>query len=72
MIFKRHELNLIVEGMHCQKCVARITDALKKISDVKKVNIDLEKKAVAVISKAQLDLSIVKEAIEALGFKVVE
>ena len=72
MIFKKHELNLTVEGMHCQKCVARITDALKKIPDVKKVNIDLEKKAVAVISKAQLDLSIVKEAIEALGFKVVE
>ena len=46
MLFKKFELNLTVDGMHCMKCVARITEALKKISSVKKVNIDLDKKSV--------------------------
>ena len=71
MIFKKHELILTVDGMHCQKCVARITDALKKTEDVKKVAIDLDKKTVTVISKSPLDASTTKNSIEALGFKVL-
>ena len=72
MLFKKFELNLTVEGMHCMKCVARITESVKKINTVKKVAIDLDKKEVKVISSSQLDLSEVAGAIEALGFKVVK
>lgn len=72
MLFKKFELNLIVDGMHCMKCVARITEALKKIDSVKKVNIDLDKKSVKVISSSQLDASLVENTIEALGFSVIK
>ena len=72
MLFKKFELNLIVDGMHCMKCVARITEALKKIDNVKKVNIDLDKKSVKVISSSQLDASLVENTIEALGFSVIK
>ena len=72
MLFKKIELNLIVDGMHCMKCVARITEALKKIDSVKKVNIDLDKKSVKVISSSQLDASLVENTIEALGFSVIK
>lgn len=72
MLFKKFELNLIVDGMHCMKCVARITEALKKIDSVKKVNIDLNKKSVKVISSSQLDASLVENTIEALGFSVIK
>ena len=71
MLFKKFELNLIVDGMHCMKCVARITEALKKIGSVKKVNIDLDKKSVKVISSSQLDQSTVENVIESLGFKTI-
>jgi copper chaperone CopZ len=72
MLFKKFELNLIVDGMHCMKCVARITEALKKIDSVKKVNIDLNEKSVKVISSSELDASLVANTIEALGFSVVK
>ena len=72
MLFKKFELNLTIEGMHCMKCVARITEAVKKINTVKKVAIDLDKKEVKVISSSQLDSSEVAAAIESLGFKVVK
>ena len=72
MLFKKFESSLTVEGMHCVKCVARITEAVKKINSVKKVNIDLDKKEVKVISSSQLDSSEVAAAIESLGFKVVK
>jgi copper chaperone CopZ len=72
MLFKKFELNLTVDGMHCMKCVARITEALKKIGSVKKVNIDLDKKSVKVISSSQLDQFTVENAIESLGFKVIK
>ena len=71
MIFKKHEKTVTVDGMHCQKCVARITDALKKIDGVKKVSIDLDEKTVSIISKSELPLTAVKSTIESLGFKVI-
>ena len=72
MLFKKFELSLAVDGMHCMKCVARITEALKKINSVKKVNIDLNEKSVKVISSSELDASLVVNTIEALGFSVVK
>ena len=71
MIFKKIEATLTVEGMHCQKCVARITNALKNIDDVKKVNIDLDAKKVSVISKNEIPTEALISAIEKLGFKVI-
>lgn len=71
MIFKKHEKTLTVDGMHCQKCVARITDALKKIDGIKKVAIDLDKKSVSIVSRCEIDVSVVTAAIQSLGFKVI-
>ncbi|MBQ8393224.1 MAG: heavy-metal-associated domain-containing protein [Clostridia bacterium] len=72
MIFKKIEKTLKVEGMHCQKCVARITDALKTVDGVKKVTIDLEKKTVCVISKNDIDTDVISAVIEKLGFTVIK
>ena len=71
MIFKKIEKTLTVEGMHCQKCVARITEALKNIEGVKKVSIDLDTKKVIVISKNEIATNVLSAAIEKLGFKVI-
>ena len=71
MIFKKIESTLAVDGMHCQKCVARITDSLKSISGIKKVSVSLENKTVSVISKEEIPYDTLKSAIEKLGFKVL-
>ncbi len=71
MIFKKIEKTLTVDGMHCQKCVARITEALKNKDGVKRVNIDLEKKTVSIVSRVEIPEAVLKEAIEKLGFKVL-
>ena len=71
MIFKKYEQKLTVDGMHCQKCVARITEALRKTENVKKVSIDLDAKTVTVISKSEIKNDILKSAIEKLGFSVL-
>ena len=71
MIFKKFEKNLKVDGMHCQKCVARITEALKGIEGVKKVNIDLNTKKVNVICKNEIAKETLSAVIEKLGFKVI-
>ena len=71
MIFKKIEQLMVVDGMHCQKCAARIEAALKAVNGVKKVSVDLEKKTVSVISQHEIEFSVLKEAIEKLGFKVI-
>ena len=71
MIFKKIESTLTVDGMHCQNCVARITDSLKSVSGVKKVSVSLENKTVSVISKEEIPYDTLKSAIEKLGFKVL-
>ena len=71
MLFKKIEATLTVEGMHCQKCVARITEALKGIEGVKKVNIDLNTKKVNVICKNEIANETLSAVIEKLGFKVI-
>ena len=71
MLFKKIESTLTVDGMHCQKCVARITDSLKSVNGVKKVSVSLENKTVSVISKEEIPYDTLKSAIEKLGFKVL-
>ena len=71
MIFKKIENILTVDGMHCPKCVARITGALKTVDGVKKVSIDLDKKTVCVVSKTEIPKEVLKETIEKLGFSVL-
>jgi len=71
MIFKKIEKILIVDGMHCQKCIARITEALKSVDGVKRISIDLDSKAVSVISKTEIPLDTLKSVIEKLGFTVI-
>ena len=71
MLFKKIVNTLLVDGMHCQKCVARITKSLMSVEGVKKVSIDLEKKSVSIISKNEIPSDKLRSAIESLGFTVL-
>lgn len=58
-----------IEGMHCQHCVAAVTDALKAVSGVSSVAVSLEHNN-AVVEGASLDDAALKAAVEDTGFDV--
>lgn len=63
------ETILIVDGMTCSHCEASVTKALKEVSGVESVDVDLFTKEVKVnhnnVSNEKL-----KEAVEDIGFDV--
>ncbi len=62
---------LKIEGMHCGNCSASVIKALEALDGISAVSVDLDKKEASFenngVSKQQL-----KEAIDAIGFEVVE
>ena len=66
------EKTLMIEGMKCMHCVAHTKEALKKIKGVKKVDVSLEEKKAVVETTDKVSDDMLKEAVENLGFKLVE
>ena len=67
---KKKQEVLVVEGIKCEHCVARIKDALKK----SKVNAEInkEEKLVKVsFNENKISVEQIKTIIEELGFKVI-
>ncbi|MBR1883444.1 MAG: heavy-metal-associated domain-containing protein [Clostridia bacterium] len=64
------ELLLKVEGMMCEGCENRVKNALMDIEGVQNVIASHKEKNVKVILKEDISESIIKEAIEDLGYDV--
>ena len=64
---KKETVKLDVQGMHCGKCVARVTEALEGVEGVTKVAVDLASDS-AVVEGRGLDAASMVAAIEACGF----
>lgn len=60
---------IAIEGMHCQHCVAAVTEALEAVSGVTSVQVSLEKNN-AVVEGAGLEDAALKAAVEDTGFDV--
>ena len=60
------ETTLKVTGMHCQKCVARVKDALENVDGVMSAEVSLEEEK-AVVTGSVYTASLV-EAVVALDF----
>ncbi|MBP3377781.1 MAG: heavy-metal-associated domain-containing protein [Clostridia bacterium] len=68
MLFaKKKKVNFKIEGMHCEKCVAKVADAIKKLGG--KAEIDLKLGRATVTCPEKLDAAAIVAAVEALGFK---
>ncbi len=59
-----------VEGMVCGGCENRVKNALKEIDGVEEVTANHVDGKVKVISKNEIDINILKDAIEDIGFDV--
>lgn len=61
-----------VEGMVCGGCENRVQNALKTIDGIEEVVANHTNGTVTVISKSEVEESIMKEKIEDIGFEVKE
>lgn len=66
------KVDLSVEGMHCDNCVATVTEALKAVDGVKlaRVNLD-ENRAEVTFDSRKASLEQLKEAVKSAGYQVV-
>ena len=59
-----------IKGMSCQHCVASTTKAMEEVAGVSNVEVDLNRGEARY--EGDVDLKTIKEAIEKIGFEVVE
>ena len=62
---------IVVEGMTCGHCVNHVTEALKGLSGVTSVDVQLEGGNVTIESNDSLDTVAIAEAVTEAGYSVV-
>jgi copper chaperone len=60
----------IVSGMHCQHCIASVTEEVSAIPGVTDVHVDLDTGEVVVTSDSDLFFSDIEAAIDEAGYTV--
>ncbi len=65
------KLIIKIEGMMCEHCASRVSQALKSISGVESVTIDLKKKQAIVAISKPINEEVVTKAITAAGYQLV-
>jgi copper chaperone len=64
---------LMVDGMHCQNCADIIKSSIGKLNGIKEVMASFQDGVVNVsYDETKIDIDILKEAIDDLGFNVIE
>jgi copper ion binding protein len=63
---------LSIEGMSCQHCVKHVKEALKKISGVKSVQVNLEGKYAEVDLLNEISEDIFRTVIDEAGYSLVK
>ena len=63
---------IFINGMSCGHCSKRVEDALKSVNGVKSVKVSLEDKKADIILKNDVDNEILNNAVEDVGFEVVD
>lgn len=62
---------IFINGMSCVHCSKRVEEALKSVNGVKSVKVSLEDKKADIILKNDVDNEILNNAVEDVGFEVV-
>mgnify|MGYP004660031579 CR=1 FL=1 len=71
MFGKKNKIIIKVDGMHCEHCAKKVTDAILKVDDSAKVKVDLKSGGVIITSKNSIDINSVKENVNETGFTFV-
>jgi len=62
---------ITIEGMSCEHCVKHVTEALKEISGVRNVEVNLSAGRAVIDADGELKDSDIKAAIDEVGYDVV-
>lgn len=65
------EIKIKVKGMHCSGCENRIKKVLESLDEVESVSASSSKGEVTVTLNKEINLELIKEQIEDLGFEVI-
>ena len=60
-----------INGMSCNHCAMAVNQALKQMSDVTDVKVDLDNGKATIEHENPIDMSKVKDVIEKAGYEVV-
>ena len=71
MFGKKNKIIIKVDGMHCEHCAKKVTEAILKVDDSVKVKVDLKSGEVTITSKNSIDINNVKENVNETGFTFV-
>ncbi len=65
------EIKIKVKGMHCSGCENRVKKVLELLDEVESVSASSSEGEVTIILNKEINLEIIKEQIEDLGFEVI-
>lgn len=60
-----------VRGMMCNGCENRVKNALSELDGIESVEASHEEETVKIISNQEINIDVIKEKIEDLGFEVI-
>lgn len=63
---------LIIEGMTCNNCAKHVSEALKELTGVKSVNVDLDDMSAEIELTADIDEEELRFVIDDIGYELVE
>ena len=66
------KLLLYVDGMHCEGCENRIKNVIKGLDNIISVSANYKKKIVEIEYENSIDVQLLKDKINNLGFTVME
>ncbi len=66
-----NEISVLIDGMTCQHCSARVEKALNSISGIK-AKVNLEEKKANLTCKKEVSDETIKKCIEDIGYTVTE
>lgn len=68
--FKMEKI-IFVEGMQCEHCKKTVEETLLNIDGIKSAEVNLEEKVVTIGLEKEIELEILKQAVESKGYKVI-
>lgn len=71
MFGHKNKVIIKVDGMHCEHCTKKVSDAIVKVDEKYKVKVDLKSGEVTITSKNAIDIDNVKENVNQTGFTFV-
>lgn len=62
------QIDLKIDGMHCDNCARAVKNVLSMVDSVESVNVDLKSNSATIFAKEDVDKNALLEAVSSLDF----